>query len=875
MPDCGVHYLWFALVCFLIRSQPPPPPNATCSSLQEAWPAIPHLPSASCTCITLPYKRGIDVPSLRLKFQALQPSLLLFLHRLRALVVVDGTARTSRVMRREDIADGVARVTTATKAEADPGTEDVQPHCAATEYLLVSRTLDPPPDITRDGLAIPTTAMSLAFPLASLDPQSPDASLPPLPPQPVSAFLPLRSYGFRFLLHADWLVPASREAIREDSAWNAWLRVHVPELFVEALQRLRQHYEGRVSAEGGGRGDEGEARVEGERRRGPKRKREGDETGEGVEATEGSGAGDGGPAPAIAARLLQFLPVEGEVQGWFAPTGAHVAAAVRGHACLVSASGDWVLPRQLLACGDAQLLRLVPPSLLRQTLGLSYLHPRLLALVSPATIAALRVPALHAGHLLDVVGALLEQGPLQVPLVWLAEWLTCCLRLAQSPPPPALRPGRAAALGAPAVLSRLRALPVVPLEGGGFVALAEHPGVFLPPAGGGRRGYAFEGAMEVVSADFMRSLGDAPDAPATAGAAPGPGPAATLRDVLCRMGARPAEPAAVLEHFVLPLLEAAGDPQTSGACPDEAALVSALAFVKDVVPECRRSRGLWAGRRARAALVTSQGLRRGGVAPVHFSAAYDNPLDLRALLPDPCFVSNLYLRHRGPAPADPRGNVAAWRTFLADLSVTDFFAVQPTVRAVPRGDAELGPIAGAEDWAGHCEVEDFECPEFGAVMQRLLGPPDDAPPHRPVTVSDDVHAMLCGVWAAVDQHWRQSYSHCLQRRYRCAMDKALLHTTPSSFLRDMRRWPWVPCADVGRVARPRDLYARTEELQDLLAHHVPYAHGTGQSRGMQACARASVLCRQRRGLKWVSSALVVVEGNGYPRPIVAEARSTG
>ena len=23
MPDCGVHYLWFAFVCFLIRSHPP------------------------------------------------------------------------------------------------------------------------------------------------------------------------------------------------------------------------------------------------------------------------------------------------------------------------------------------------------------------------------------------------------------------------------------------------------------------------------------------------------------------------------------------------------------------------------------------------------------------------------------------------------------------------------------------------------------------------------------------------------------------------------------------------------------------------------------------------------------------------------------
>ena len=26
MPDCGVHYLWFAFVCFLIRSHPPQAP---------------------------------------------------------------------------------------------------------------------------------------------------------------------------------------------------------------------------------------------------------------------------------------------------------------------------------------------------------------------------------------------------------------------------------------------------------------------------------------------------------------------------------------------------------------------------------------------------------------------------------------------------------------------------------------------------------------------------------------------------------------------------------------------------------------------------------------------------------------------------------
>ena len=31
MPDCGVHYLWFAFVCFVIRSPPPPPLNPSSS----------------------------------------------------------------------------------------------------------------------------------------------------------------------------------------------------------------------------------------------------------------------------------------------------------------------------------------------------------------------------------------------------------------------------------------------------------------------------------------------------------------------------------------------------------------------------------------------------------------------------------------------------------------------------------------------------------------------------------------------------------------------------------------------------------------------------------------------------------------------------
>jgi hypothetical protein len=54
--------------------------------------------------------------------------------------------------------------------------------------------------------------------------------------QPVYAFLPMRSYGLRFVLQADWQMPSSREAVDADSAWNQALRDHVPDMLLAAME---------------------------------------------------------------------------------------------------------------------------------------------------------------------------------------------------------------------------------------------------------------------------------------------------------------------------------------------------------------------------------------------------------------------------------------------------------------------------------------------------------------------------------------------------------------------------------------------------------------------------------------------------------------
>ena len=62
-----------------------------------------------------------------------------------------------------------------------------------------------------------------------------------LQPQQVFAFLPLRSYGFRFIVQGDFDLPSSREDVNADSAWNQWLREKIPSLFVEAAEKMKVH----------------------------------------------------------------------------------------------------------------------------------------------------------------------------------------------------------------------------------------------------------------------------------------------------------------------------------------------------------------------------------------------------------------------------------------------------------------------------------------------------------------------------------------------------------------------------------------------------------------------------------------------------------
>jgi hypothetical protein len=53
------------------------------------------------------------------------------------------------------------------------------------------------------------------------------------------AYLPLRSYGFRFILQADFEVPANRKEVLHDHIWNDWLKSEMTCLLSLTYQELQ------------------------------------------------------------------------------------------------------------------------------------------------------------------------------------------------------------------------------------------------------------------------------------------------------------------------------------------------------------------------------------------------------------------------------------------------------------------------------------------------------------------------------------------------------------------------------------------------------------------------------------------------------------
>jgi hypothetical protein len=299
-------------------------------------------PRMWATVIVLPIREAAR-GGIGAMLDSLSPTLLLFLKRLRRLTVVDSPRGCRRVFERRELERNIVEVS----ADGE-----------VARYLTATRSIRP--DVLRLDVVVESTDIVIAipFPTSGLCPAIPD-------PQEVFAFLPVRPYGFKFVLQADFVLPSSREAIDRDSAWNQRLRAEVPAAFALAVEQALRTAD---------------------------------------------------PADLVSAANLWLaaLPLEGEVQDFFQPCVRAVHATMRTVACIPTVGCKWECPMRMMTCSTASMSisALVDRAQLSSVLGMSLAHSGLLQ----RPLAALGVQEVSAGTILDLLRAG-AYSPGQLPAV--------------------------------------------------------------------------------------------------------------------------------------------------------------------------------------------------------------------------------------------------------------------------------------------------------------------------------------------------------------------------------------------------------------------------------------------------------------------------
>lgn len=131
------------------------------------------------------------------------------------------------------------------------------------------------------------------------------------------AFLPIRTFGFRFCVQADFLLSSSREDIQTARPWNAALRDAIAPAFAASLEQFRSR-------------------------------------------------------PALARTFLRFLPQEQELtHSFFAPVVQQIVTALAQTECILCATGQWRRPADVMTA-PVQFQRLVPAEQAWELFGKDY-----------------------------------------------------------------------------------------------------------------------------------------------------------------------------------------------------------------------------------------------------------------------------------------------------------------------------------------------------------------------------------------------------------------------------------------------------------------------------------------------------------------------
>ncbi|HEY9800029.1 MAG TPA: DUF3883 domain-containing protein [Leptolyngbyaceae cyanobacterium] len=137
--------------------------------------------------------------------------------------------------------------------------------------------------------------------------------------QKVFAFLPTRSYGFKFLIQADFLVPANREDIHKDTQWNKWIRDNIATTFLLAVEKFKQDSN-------------------------------------------------------LQKTYYNYIPLNSEIKDeFFIPVVSEIHNKLKTSECILTESGKWQIPSNVVQV-DEQIRKLISNADLQQLLKKEYIH---------------------------------------------------------------------------------------------------------------------------------------------------------------------------------------------------------------------------------------------------------------------------------------------------------------------------------------------------------------------------------------------------------------------------------------------------------------------------------------------------------------------
>ncbi|XP_021290702.1 uncharacterized protein LOC110421426 [Herrania umbratica] len=697
------------------------------------------------TCVILPFRsvtsNGNDMNNIVSMFSDLHPSLLLFLHRLQCIVFRNLLNNSSIVMRKEIVGNGIVKVSC--------GTDNMT-------WFVASQKLQA--DIIHRDVQL--TEISIAF---TLQESECGCYTPFLDQQPVFAFLPLRTYGLKFILQGDFVLPSSREEVDVDSPWNQWLLSEYPSLFVCAERSFCS-----------------------------------------LPCFEEN------PGKAVTV-YMSFVPLVGEVHGFFSCLPRMIISKLRMSNCLIM-EGDknqWVPPCKVLRGWTESARKLFPDAFLHDHLGLGYLDKDIV--FSDALARALGIQDYGPKVLVQIISSLCqrENGLKPMGLPWISSWLNEFHTIS-------FHSSGQASLNCEietVLVDNLRKIPFLPLSDGTFSSVDE--GTIWLHSDAINNGFEGELGLEAFPTLYAKLRFVSPalfSASAVSTSYVDMTLVGNITSVLQNIGVQQLSAHEIVKVHILPDIS---DERIKTR--DRNLMIDYLCFVmihlQSSCPSCRVERDFIISElRNNAFILTNYGFKRPVEVSVHFSKEFDNPVNINRFINDLDVkwheVDIMYLKH--PASRLLSSGLKKWRDFFLEIGVTDFVQViQLDKRFADMSHSVIQSFLS--DWdliSPGSVVKDWESYELGQLLSLLS--------------SSGNQEGCMYLLEVLDELWDDYFSG---KAAGCCNLKSCGDSRPfkSSFLCKICDIQWVVSSMDDKLHYPKELFHDCDPVRSILGAFAPYA----------------------------------------------------